>query len=79
MIVLNNWQKCVWAGALLLILVSLFSLTGTAETSSSGRVSRASGGQTEYFSFQDSGKSETYYGVREGDRSVIYNSMPAGR
>jgi hypothetical protein len=73
---MTNWQKCVWAGALLLIVVSLLSLSRTAETSSP---SRPASGQAEYFSFQDGSRSETYYGVRDGDRAVIYNTMPAGR
>ena len=74
---LNLWQKCVWVGAALLILVSLLSLTRTAETSSPATT--ASTGGAEYYSFQDNGRAETHFVVREGDRSVIYNSMPAGR
>lgn len=72
------WQKCVWVGAALLIVVSLLSLTRTAETSSPS-VSVPPGGQTEYYQFQDTSRAETHYVVRDGDRTVIYNSVPAGR
>jgi hypothetical protein len=72
---LTFWQKSVWAGAALLIVVSLLMITRTAETSSPTLTPPS--GQTEYFSFQDSGRS--YYVVRDGDRAVVYNSMPAGR
>jgi len=73
---LTFWQKSVWMGAALLIVVSLLMITRTAETSSP---TPPPNGQTEYFSFQDSGRSETHYVVRDGDRAVVYNSMPAGR
>ena len=76
---LNLWQKCVWVGAALLIVVSLLSLTHTAETSSPAGSTGASTAGTQYYSFQDSGRAETHYVVRDGDRSVVYNSMPAGR
>ena len=71
------WQKCVWVGAALLIVVSLLMITRTAETSSPTLSPTSS--QTEYFSFQDGSRSETHYAVRDGDRAVVYNSMPAGR
>jgi hypothetical protein len=77
-IALTFWQKCFWVGAGLLILVSLFSLTRTAETSSPSASVRPSG-QSEYYSFQDTSRAETHYAVRDGDRTVIYNSMPASR
>ena len=70
------WQKSVWVGAALLIVVSLLMVTRTAETSSS---TPPPNGQPEYFSFQDSSRSETHYVVRDGDHAVVYNSMPAGR
>ena len=74
------WQKCVWAGAALLIVVSLLVITHTAETSSPALPSTGlTGGQASYYSFQDSSKAETHYAVRDGDRAVIYNSVPAGR
>jgi len=74
---LTFWQKSVWVGAALLIVVSLLMITRTAETSSPTPPS--SSGQAEYYSFQDSSRSETHYVVRDGDRAVVYNSMPAGR
>jgi hypothetical protein len=75
---LTFWQKCVWVGAALLVVVSLLSLTRTAETSSPTMAVQASG-QSDYYSFQDSSRAETHYVVRDGDRTVIYNSMPANR
>jgi hypothetical protein len=75
---LTFWQKCVWVGAALLIVVSLLSLTQTAETSSPA-VSTGASGQSEYYSFQDTSRAETHYVVRDGDRTVIYNSVPASR
>lgn len=75
MIVLTFWQKCVWAGCGLLILVSMLVITRTAETSSP-TVQASS--QPEYYSFQDNSRSETHYAVRDGDRAVIYNSTPDG-
>jgi hypothetical protein len=74
---LTFWQKSVWVGAALLIVVSLLMITGTAETSSP--TPPPPNGQAEYFSFQDSSRSETHYVVRDGDRAVVYNSLPAGR
>jgi hypothetical protein len=74
---LTFWQKSVWVGAALLIVVSLLMVTRTAETSSP--TPPPPNGQAEYYSFQDSGRSETHYVVRDGDRAVVYNSMPAGR
>jgi hypothetical protein len=73
---LTFWQKCVWVGAALLIVVSLLMITRTAETSSPAPPSI---GEAPYFTFQDSTHGETHYAVRDGDRAVIYNSMPAGR
>jgi hypothetical protein len=70
---LKFWQKSVWVGAAVVIVVSLLMITRTAETSSPA-VSAAS--QTEYFTFQDSSRSETHYAVRDGDRDVVYNSLP---
>ena len=78
MIVLTFWQKCIWVGAALVIVVSLFAITQTAETSSPP-LPAGSTDQAEYFSFQDGSRSETHYVVRDGDHTVIYNSMPAGR
>jgi hypothetical protein len=75
---LTFWQKCVWVGAAALIVVSLLMITRTAETSSPAPAAAATG-QAEYFTFQDNTHAETHYAVREGDRAVIYNSMPAGR
>lgn len=75
MISLTFWQKCVWVGAALLIVVSLLMVTRTAETSSPMLSSNA---QPEYYSFQDSSRSETHYVVRDGDHAVVYNSLPAG-
>lgn len=77
MIPLTFWQKSVWVGAALVIVVSLLMITRTAETSSPAPL--AATGQTEYFTFQDNTHGETHYAVRDGDRAVIYNSMPAGR
>jgi hypothetical protein len=51
-------------------------VTRTAETSSPVITTAST---SEYFSFQDSSRSETHYGVREGGQAVIYSSMPAGR
>jgi len=77
---LTFWQKSVWVGAAVLIVVSLLTITRTAETSSPQIPSAGpSTGQAEYFSFQDGSRSETHYVVRDGDRAVIYNSVPAGR
>jgi hypothetical protein len=78
-IVLTFWQKCIWAGAALVIVVSLFAITRTAETSSPTLPAGTTTSQADYFSFQDGSRSETHYVVRDGDRTVIYNSMPAGR
>jgi hypothetical protein len=79
-IALTFWQKSVWVGAAVLIVVSLLTITRTAETSSpSIAPAGPSTGQAEYFSFQDGSRSETHYVVRDGDRAVIYNSVPAGR
>jgi hypothetical protein len=75
---LTFWQKCVWVGAALLIVVSLLTITRTAETSS-GTVPQTTSSQPEYFSFQDSSRSETYYGVRDGGHAIVYSSNPAGR
>jgi hypothetical protein len=74
---LTFWQKCVWVGAALVIVVSLLMITRTAETSSPAPA--AVTGQAEYFTFQDNTHGETHYAVRDGDHAVIYNSMPAGR
>ncbi len=71
------WQKCIWVGAALVIVVSMLVLTQTAETSSPA-VSLGGSGQTEYYQFQDGSRAETHYAVRDGDRAVVYNSMPAG-
>jgi hypothetical protein len=73
---LTFWQKCVWVSAALLIVVSLLMVTRTAETSSPAPPSSS---QPEYFTFQDTSRSETHYAVRDGDRAVIYNSLPTGR
>jgi len=73
---LTFWQKGVWMEAALVIVVSLLVITRTAETSSPAGTST---GQAEYFSFQDSTRSETHYAVRDGGRAVVYNSLPAGR
>ena len=70
------WQKMVWAGAALLIVVSLLVITRTAETSSPTAPSIS---QAEYFTFQDSTRAETHYAVRDGGHAVVYNSMPTGR
>jgi hypothetical protein len=74
---LTFWQKSVWVGAALLIVVCRLMITRTAETSSPTPPSPND--QAEYYSFQDSSRSETHYVVRDGDRAVVYNSMPAGR
>jgi len=73
---LTFWQKSVWVGAALLIVVSLLMITRAAETSSPAPQST---GQAQYFTIQDNTHAETHYAVRDGDRAVIYNSMPAGR
>src|SRR5947209_75425 len=65
---LTFWQKCVWVGAALVIVVSLLVITRTAETSGPAG---HSAGQAEYFSFQDNTRSETHYAVRDGDRAVV--------
>jgi hypothetical protein len=74
---LTFWQKCVWLGAALVIVVSLLMITRTAETSSPAPP--ATNNQPDYFTFQDTSRSETHYAVRDGDRAVIYNSLPTGR
>jgi hypothetical protein len=74
------WQKCLWAGAALVIVVSLLVITRTAETNSAALPSTGqTTGQAPYYSFQDTSRTETHYVAREGDRTVIYNSVPAGR
>lgn len=74
---LRFWQKCVWVGAALVIVMSLLMITRTADTSSPAPT--AATGEAKYFTFQDSTHGDTHYAVRDGDRAVIYNSMPAGR
>ena len=76
MISLRFWQKCVWVGAAVVIVVSLLVLSQTAETSSP--VSTG-GSQAEYYTIQDNSRSEIHYVVRDGDRRVIYSSVPNGR
>jgi len=63
-------------GAALVIVVSLLVLSQTAETSSPSAMGSS---QTEYYTIKDSGRSETHYVVRDGDRRVIYSSEPSGR
>jgi hypothetical protein len=75
-ILLSFWQKLVWLGAAVVIVVSMLVLTQNAETSSATAPTVS---QPVYFTFQDSGRSEMHYAVRDGDRAVVYNSMPAGR
>ena len=74
------WQKCVWVGAAVVIVVSMLVLTQTAETSSPAvSTTSAAPAQSEYFTFQDSGRSETHYAVRDGGRDIVYSSMPGPR
>jgi hypothetical protein len=73
---LSFWQKCVWVGAAIVVVVSLLVLSQTAETSSPRA---SSGSQAEYYTIQDNNRSEIHYVVRDGDRRVIYNSEPNGR
>lgn len=73
---MKMWQKCVWLGAGVVIVVSLLVITRTAETNSP-RLSTS--GQGEYFSFRDGSRSEVQYGYRDGNRAVIYSSAPGGR
>jgi len=73
---LTFWQKSVWLGAALLIVVSLLMITRTAETRSPAPPATS---QPDYFTFQDTSRSETHYAVHDGDRAVIYNSLPTGR
>ena len=73
---MSFWQKCVWLGAAAVVVASLLMITRTAETSSP---TPPAANQPDYFTFQDTSRSETHYAVRSGDQAVIYNTLPTGR
>jgi hypothetical protein len=71
---MDLWMKSIWVLAALLIVVCLVGLAGSSDLPAEPGV----GPRTmEYFTVRDPARAAVDYGVREGGRTLIYNSQIA--